>query len=138
MNTRQIQLVQTSFRAQVAPLGAAAARSFYANLFALDPSLRALFADDLAAQQHALLRTLSVVVEHLDAPDTIVETVRQLGARHRGYGVRVEHYDTVGRALLQTLHGALGADFTPEVREAWTAAYVLLASLMQAGAAVAA
>ncbi len=57
-----------------------------------------------------------------------------LGARHVGYGVREEHNVTVGTALLWTLNAGLGEKFTPDVREAWTAAYGLLADVMQFGA----
>jgi hemoglobin-like flavoprotein len=64
--------------------------------------------------------------------------VRQLGARHVGYGVRDEHYATVGTALLWTLEKGLAEEFTPEVRDAWAAAYGLLADVMQMGAADAA
>jgi hemoglobin-like flavoprotein len=61
-----------------------------------------------------------------------------MGARHAGYGVRAEHYQTVGAALLWTLEQGLGAKFTPAVREAWAATYELLAEVMQLGAADAA
>ena len=44
--------------------------------------------------------------------DKLVPAVRALGARHVGYGVRDEHYDTVGSALLWTLDKGLGAAFT--------------------------
>ena len=37
-------------------------------------------------------------------------------------------------ALLQTLHEGLGDDFTPDVQEAWTEAYNLVAGTMRAGA----
>lgn len=56
--------------------------------------------------------------------------VRALGARHVGYGVREEHYATVGAALLWTLEKGLGADFTPAVKSAWTTTYTLLANTM--------
>jgi hemoglobin-like flavoprotein len=50
------------------------------------------------------------------------------------YGVHPEHYGTVGAALLWTLEQELGAAFTPEVREAWTTAYTVLAELMTTAA----
>lgn len=57
--------------------------------------------------------------------------MRALGARHAGYGVRDEHYDTVGAALLWTLGQGLGETFTDDVRDAWTSAYTLLATTMK-------
>jgi nitric oxide dioxygenase len=62
--------------------------------------------------------------------EEIVPTLRSLGSRHAGYGVREADYGTVGATLLWTLEGALGPRFTPEVREAWMAALGALAGTM--------
>jgi hemoglobin-like flavoprotein len=64
--------------------------------------------------------------------------VKSMGRRHAGYGVRDEHYDTVGAALLWTLEQGLGSAFTPAVREAWTAALGVLAVTMKDAAKMAA
>jgi nitric oxide dioxygenase len=78
-----------------------------------------------------------VAVNGLDRLDQIVPAVQQLGIRHAGYGVKEEHYAAVAAALLWTLEEGLGADFTPEVKDAWTAAYTVLATTMQQAAATA-
>jgi hypothetical protein len=57
-----------------------------------------------------------------------------LGRRHAAYGVKDEHYGTVGAALLWTLGEGLGADFTPEVKDAWTSVYGTLATTMREAA----
>jgi hemoglobin-like flavoprotein len=57
--------------------------------------------------------------------------VSNLGRRHLAYGVTDEHYSSVGRALIWTLEHGLGADFTPEVKEAWTTVYTALADTMK-------
>jgi nitric oxide dioxygenase len=49
---------------------------------------------------------------------------------HDHYGVRAEHYASVGAALMWTLERGLGFDFAPDVREAWVTAYNLLSSAM--------
>jgi hemoglobin-like flavoprotein len=133
MNQQQIQLVQDSF-AQVKPIADIAADLFYDRLFMLDPGLRPLFQSDLNEQKHNLMTTLSFAVAGLNKPEQILPAVRQLGARHAGYGVQTHHYQTVGAALLWALAQGLGEGFTPEVEEAWTAAYTLLAQTMQDGA----
>jgi hemoglobin-like flavoprotein len=61
--------------------------------------------------------------------------LKQLGARHSGYGVQDDHYGKVATALLGTLEEGLGEEFTPELRGAWTEAYLLISSLMRRGAA---
>ena len=130
MNERQIELVQATFRL-VQPIASDAARIFYTRLFELDPSLRPLFRHDLGEQGSKLMTALAFVVRSLHTPDVILPIVRDLGRRHAGYGVRDEHYATVGDALLWTLERGLGETFTPEVREAWAAAYTLLANEMK-------
>ena len=133
MNTEQIKRVQASFE-QVQPIAETAARLFYDRLFALDPSLRPLFKGDLLHQGRMLMWMLNSAVKGLTDLDALVPVVRKLGARHVQYGVRDEHYATVGSALLWTLEQGLAEQFTPAVRDAWVAAYELLAGTMQAGA----
>jgi hemoglobin-like flavoprotein len=65
----------------------------------------------------------------------LVPVVQDLGRRHVGYGVKDEHYATVGTALLWTLEKGLGDAFTTEVKEAWTTVYTLLATTMKNAAA---
>ncbi len=137
MTPRQIALVRENFAA-VKPIADAAAAIFYGRLFALDPSLRALFKSDMREQGAKLMQMIGVAVAGLHAPEALVPTLRALGRRHRGYGVEHRHYATVGEALIGTLEQGLGPAFTDEAREAWLAAYALLASVMQAGAAEAA
>ena len=66
----------------------------------------------MAAQRKNLMQTLTVVVKSLDRLEQIVPAVQALGRRHAGYGVREEHYTTVGAALLWTLEQGLGDAFT--------------------------
>ncbi|MFC4453618.1 globin family protein [Deinococcus sonorensis] len=134
MNSQQIDLVQSTFRL-VEPVAEDAARLFYARLFELDPELRRLFPHDLAGQGRKLMTALGLVVRGLRAPEVILPVARDLGRRHRGYGVRDEHYAVVGDALLWTLERGLGDAFTPEVRAAWGAAYTLLSGEMRAAGA---
>ena len=53
-----------------------------------------------------------------------------LAKRHVNYGAKPEHYPVVGAALLWTLEKGLGEAWTPEVAEAWTAAYGTLSGYM--------
>ena len=133
MTPRQIDLIRASWAA-VEPISDDAARLFYDRLFALDPSLRALFPADLREQKRKLLGTLAFAVGALDRPAELLPAVERLGMRHAGYGVRPAHYATVGQALLWTLEAGLGEAFTPEVRAAWVAVYDTLATTMQAAA----
>ncbi len=136
MTPQQIQLVQSTFQ-QVKPHADAVAQLFYQRLFELDPALRPMFKGDMARQRGMLMAMLGTAIQGLNNLDALVPQVQALGARHTGYSVTAAHYDTVGAALLDTLARGLGEDFTPGVREAWTAAYTLLAGAMQSHAEVA-
>ncbi|MGG5885659.1 globin family protein [Falsiroseomonas sp. HC035] len=131
MNAAQISHVEASYRL-VAPIAEPAAAIFYRRLFDLDPSLRPMFPQDLSSQERKLMQAIGFVVAHLRVPEHLLPAVSALGARHAGYGVQRQHYDTVGQALLLTLAEGLGDAFTPAVQDAWEAAYELLAKVMQA------
>ena len=133
MTPHQIDLVQKSF-GEVKPIAAAAAELFYKRLFMLDPSLRSMFKGEMTKQGQMLMSMIGAAVNGLRNLEKLAPVVRQLGARHADYGVRTEHYATVGSALMWTLEQGLGEKFTPEVRDAWAGAYQLLSEVMQLGA----
>ena len=99
MNDHTIHLVKESFDL-VEPIAPQAAEIFYAKLFALDPSLKPLFRGDMLAQGEKLMQMISVAVSKLDQPQVLTPVLQRLGQRHADYGVRDEHYDTVGTAFL--------------------------------------
>ncbi len=129
MSPAEITLVKDSFR-KIVPIADQAAALFYARLFELDPALRPMFRGDMREQGRKLMTMIATAVAALERLDTLVPAVRQLGARHAGYGVREEHYATVGEALLWTLEKGLGPEFTPAVKQAWTTTYTLLSHTM--------
>jgi len=135
MTPNQITLIRASFE-PLKPLAASVAEAFYAQLFARDPALRALFrGGDMAEQGERLMLMLAAAIELLDQPASLNPVLLKLGQRHAGYGVVEAHYASVGAALLDTLAAGLGDGFTPEVREAWAAMYGHVARTMQEGAA---
>ena len=129
----QKMLVQTTFSA-IAPLADDVAVIFYGRLFEIDPSLRHMFRTDMAEQRKKLMQMLTAAVKGLDRLDKLVPVVQDLGRRHAGYGVADAHYETVGAALLWTLRKGLGSAFTPEVEDAWSAVYGVLANTMREAA----
>jgi len=124
--------VRASF-ALVVPIQDVAAGLFYDRLFATAPELRRLFPEDMSGQKRKLMAVLGTCVGKLHEFSALAPVVRDLGARHAGYGTRPEHYAIVGDALLWTLEKGLGDAFTPDIRSAWTKVYDLLAVTMQAG-----
>jgi methyl-accepting chemotaxis protein len=137
MTPQQVALVQSSW-SRVAPIAPAAAELFYQTLFARHPGLRVLFGADIAAQGVRLMAMIGGGVQLLSRPGQLEGVLRDLGARHAGYGVREAHYNAVGEALIDTLAAGLGEHFTTEVRSAWGAFYAAVAQAMIAGARAAA
>ena len=133
MTPDQITLVQSTF-SQLAHDPDSVARAFYARLFEIDPSLRAMFGEDMTQQRGRLMRMIGMAVSGLSRIEMLLPALRQLGARHVGYGVEDRHYATVGQALLETLRAGLGHHFTPQVQEAWATVFAAISSTMQAGA----
>ncbi len=135
MNDHTISLVKESFDL-IEPIAPQAAALFYANLFDADPTLQRLFKGDLVVQGIKLMQMISLAVSKLNQPEVLMPALQNLGRRHAGYGVQDHHYDTVGAALLKTLRQGLGVAYTPEVEEAWTEVYGVLAGTMKEAAGV--
>jgi hemoglobin-like flavoprotein len=131
MTPAQKELVQNTWTL-VVPIADTATAMFYDRLFAIDPGSRELFENtDLAEQRLKLLQVLSVAIAGLDDLGRLIPIVEDLGRRHGGYGVRDEHYDSVGAALLWTLQKGLGAAWTAETAAAWAEVYGLLSGVMR-------
>jgi nitric oxide dioxygenase len=133
MNPTQIKLVQESF-AKIAPISETAATMFYDRLFEVAPQVKAMFPADMEEQRKKLMATLTAVVNGLDNLESILPTASALAMRHVSYGAKKEHYPVVGATLLWTLEKGLGAAWTPELADAWSAAYGTLSGFMIAEA----
>src|SRR6267142_4516359 len=129
MTPAQVQLVQHSF-SKVAPIADQAAVLFYDRVFEVAPQVKAMFPSDMTEQRKKLMATLSVVVNGLGSLESILPAASALATRHVSYGAKAEHYPVVGGALLWTLEKGLGDGWTPEVAEAWSAAYGTLSGFM--------
>ena len=129
MTPEQVKLVQQSF-GQVAPIADTAATLFYDRLFETAPAVKPLFHGDMAEQRRKLMATLAVVVGGLGNIETVLPAASALAKRHVGWGVKPEHYDSVGAALLWTLERGLGEGWSSDVAAAWSTAYGTLAQYM--------
>jgi NAD(P)H-flavin reductase/hemoglobin-like flavoprotein len=107
---------------------------FYAAMFLENPALRSLFPAAMDTQRDRLFRALTGAVRNLGEPETFVPMFQALGRDHRKYGVRAEHYETVGRALLTALAKYGEEVWVPEVEDAWRRAFTYMARTMIDGA----
>jgi hemoglobin-like flavoprotein len=129
MEQQTVDAVQSTWK-MVEGIAPQAAALFYSNLFEADPALKALFKGDMEQQGRKLMQMIGAAVGKLHDLDGLVPVLQNLARRHLSYGVEDAHYDTVGAALLKTLHQGLGAAFTPHVRSAWSEVYGVMSGVM--------
>ena len=134
MTPEQKQLIRESFPA-IREMAGPVSLLFYGRLFALEPALRPMFRQDIELQGRKLMDMLTAVVDNLDHFEGLAPTLRSLGQKHAGYGVRPEYYQTVARALMWALGQALDTQFYPELRTAWLAIIEAVSLSMKKGAA---
>jgi hemoglobin-like flavoprotein len=122
INEDQQVIVRNTFTT-IAARSNETAQLFYERVFEIDPSLRPLFRVEMKSQQHHFMLAISALVTSLSAPELIKPILQQIGKRHRNYGVQLEHYPIMKRALLDTLSRVLEDDYTYDAEEAWSLVY---------------
>lgn len=103
---------------------------FYTKLFYDHPELRKMFPQEMDEQNKKLIDMLNVIIERLEDLDEIKGEIVAVAKRHVDYGVKPEHYNMVGKALLWTLQKGLGKDWTEELKTAWLNCYDELSGTM--------
>ena len=89
-----------------------------------------MFPDDMTEQRKKLMGTLAVVVGSLTKLDAVLPAASARAKSTSATVPKPEHYPVVGAALLWTLEKGLGESWTPEIADAWTAAYGTLSGYM--------
>ncbi|MEJ2117204.1 MAG: globin domain-containing protein, partial [Alphaproteobacteria bacterium] len=144
MTPSQIRLVRDSFR-KIEPIANQVGQAFYDKLFEAAPETRKLFKRDMSFQHEKFmsvvnelvslhLRSLiSLPVTLLNSSEAAMPTIYELGKRHIEFGVTPAHFGLMRSALIETLAELLGDEFTPQMQEAWEAAFDVMATVMKKG-----
>jgi nitric oxide dioxygenase len=106
---------------------------FYQNLLREVPELSSVFNQANQANGHqsqALASALYAYAANINNLDALKPALERISQKHVSLFVRPEQYEIVGKYLLAAMQEVLGAALTPEILEAWTAAYGQLADLM--------
>jgi nitric oxide dioxygenase len=106
---------------------------FYDRMFLYNPELKNIFNmgnQQNKKQQTALAMAVLAYAEHIEDPSVLMPVVGNIGHKHTSLDIRPEHYAIVGKHLIASIKEVLGDAATPELLEAWTAAYFQLAALM--------
>lgn len=105
---------------------------FYKKLFRHHPELLNIFNH---ANQHqgkqptALAEAVYAAAANIDRLEDILPVVKQIGEKHRALNVLPEHYPIVGETLLAAIKDVLGEAATPEIMDAWSKAYQIIADV---------
>ncbi len=108
-------------------------RTFYGNMFAAHPELYNIFNpanQKNGGQPRSLSAAVLAYAEHIDNPGVLGGMLHRIEGKHVSLEVKPEHYPIVGKYLLGAVQQVLGEAATPEILDAWGAAYGELAEIM--------
>jgi hemoglobin-like flavoprotein len=133
MTPEQATLIRKSFDAMWS-MRASLADRCYSRFFELAPDARGLFPSDMERQRLKLMDMIAALVGALDQRELFQSLITHSGRQHAKFGVRPAQYSAFGEALIWSFERQLGAAFTPELREAWSALYdVVQEQMLRAG-----
>lgn len=113
--------------------GVALTSHFYRRMFSHNPELKNLFNQGhqhSGQQQQALAMAVLAYAQHIDDPSPLAPVLTRVAHKHVSLGIRAEHYPIVGKHLLASIQEVMGEAATPELVEAWAAAYGQLADIL--------
>ncbi|AXK53659.1 NO-inducible flavohemoprotein [Pseudomonas protegens] len=114
--------------------GEALITHFYRMMLSEYPQVRPLFNQAHQAsgdQPRALANGVLMYARHIDQLDQLGDLVAKIINKHVALQILPEHYPIVGACLLRAISEVLGSEIaTPEVIDAWGAAYNQLADIL--------
>lgn len=129
---RQLEIVKATVPV-LQQHGEAITRTFYRNLFSSHPELKDIFnmANQAKGDQpRALAAAVLAYAANIDQLQNLGPAVTKIAHKHCSLDIAPEHYPIVGENLLKAIGQTLGEAATPEIVDAWTAAYGQLAEIM--------
>lgn len=113
--------------------GTTVTAAFYRNLLGENPELNSVFntTNQLNGhQQKALAGAVYAYAVHIDNLGVLAPAVETIVHKHASLHIQPEQYKIVGTYLLAAMKEVLGDALTPEIHDAWAAAYFQLADLL--------
>ncbi|KAJ2904343.1 uncharacterized protein MKZ38_008259 [Zalerion maritima] len=106
--------------------------TFYDNMLEAHPDLKNIFSMTSQAngrQPRALAQSVLAYATHIDDLPALTHAVERIAQKHASLFVTPPQYDIVGKHLMGAIGQVLGPAATPEIVDAWTAAYAALAQV---------
>jgi nitric oxide dioxygenase len=128
----QVQIIKATVPV-LAEHGNTITTKFYADMLAANPSLKNVFNTTHQATGHqpaALAGALYAYASNIDNLGALSPALELICHKHVSLFIRPEQYAIVGTHLIATMATVLGAAATPEILDAWGAAYWQLANVM--------
>lgn len=113
--------------------GVALTSHFYKRMLSHNPELMQVFNmghQRAGFQQQALAGAVLAYAENIENLPALLGAVAHIANKHVSVGIRAEHYPIVGKHLIASIKEVLGDAATPELIDAWTAAYMQLADVL--------
>jgi nitric oxide dioxygenase len=132
MNPHQKELIKATIPILRAS-GEDLTKYFYNRMFTNHPELRNIFNMGNQAngrQKSALANAVLAYAENIDNPAVLLNVLKGIGTKHVSLNIQPEQYKIVGANLIGSIAEVVGEAATPEILEAWTAAYNELAQIM--------
>src|SRR5699024_4579810 len=105
---------------------------FYKTMFSNHPELLSMFTEGNkkeGRQQQALANLVDEGGKNTDQLENVLDEVKLVAHKHRGLGVKPEHYPIVGHYLLLAIKEVLGDDATNDIMNAWEEFYGVIAQV---------
>ncbi|RYP08383.1 hypothetical protein DL764_001952 [Monosporascus ibericus] len=105
---------------------------FYKNMLAAHPDLKNIFnetSQTTGRQPRALAAAVFAYATYIDDLGKLSAAVERIAHKHASLDVLPEQYPIVGKYLIEAVARVLGPAVTPDVADAWTAAYAQLADV---------
>ena len=132
LSAQQIEIIKAT-----APVVGAHAREitdcFYPLMFQRYPKVAELFNQthqQKGTQRQALANAVVAYATHIDQLEALGDAVGLIAHKHCSLHILPEHYPIVGECLMAAIGEILGDAVTPEIADAWGAAYQQLADLL--------
>ena len=112
--------------------GVAITTVFYENMLRENPDLNNIFSTTsqrTGAQPRALAGAVLGYATYIDDLPKLAHAVERIAHKHVSLQVTPAQYDVVGKYLIQAIGQVLGDAATPDIVEAWIAAYGVLAQV---------
>ncbi|KAH7383357.1 globin-like protein [Pyrenochaeta sp. MPI-SDFR-AT-0127] len=132
LNPSQVAIIKATVPV-LAAHGLAITTKFYADMMTAHPELKSVFNNTHQATGHqpqALAGALYAYAANIDNLGALGPAVELICHKHASLFIRAEQYDIVGHHLIETMKAVLGDAATPEILDAWGAAYWQLADIM--------